>query len=248
MDLASRRRCAAFRLGARRACVWWWQTIHPSFSTSTEEARSLSPAFPVMKRGVLSVVGVAGRAAVVVAESAPDAKLYAVRGRGARVSSLGTGRNVWPVSDGRSVWVQSVVDRSRCALRQVGLDRRKDQRPPGVPLRHEIGPRRGLAGTGREPNPRARPAHRSHGSQDTLGDPGRSWRTRLARRAGQALHADRRGNPLPAAAALAQHSDRARPARRRPARPLCRGGICRSSLERRSRLSTCGCSTPRQGG
>jgi hypothetical protein len=146
MDLASRRRCAAFRLGARRACVWWWQTIHPSFSTSTEEARSLSPAFPVMKRGVLSVVGVAGRAAVVVAESAPDAKLYAVRGRGARVSSLGTGRNVWPVSDGRSVWVQSVVDRSRCALRQVGLDRRKISAPRAFPCATRSDPAGGSLG------------------------------------------------------------------------------------------------------
>jgi hypothetical protein len=31
---------------------------------------------------------------------------------------------VWPSSDGSAVWVQEPVDRSRCALRQVGLDGR----------------------------------------------------------------------------------------------------------------------------
>jgi hypothetical protein len=88
---------------------------------------------PAVRRGVLWVDGVAGKAAVVVADTAPDAKLYAVSGRGARVTYLGTGRNVWPAGDGRSVWIQSVVEASRCTLRQVGLDGRTIRAPRPFP-------------------------------------------------------------------------------------------------------------------
>lgn len=83
------------------------------------------PSIPALHRGVQSVVGVAGQAAVVIAQSAPHTRIYAVRGRGKRVSLLGIGRHVWPASDGLSVWVQSSVDRSHCALRQIGLDGRE---------------------------------------------------------------------------------------------------------------------------
>ncbi len=84
------------------------------------------PGVPAMKRGLLWVVGVGGRAAVVVAQSSwPRASLYAVRGQGTRVSFLGFGTYVTPAGDGRAVWVQSFIDRSHCTLRQVGLDGRK---------------------------------------------------------------------------------------------------------------------------
>ena len=96
------------------------------------------PGVRAMKRGVLWVVGVAGRAAVVVARSAPDAELYAVRGRGARVSYLGTGRDVTPASDGRAVWIKSFVNRSNCALRQVGLDGREIRAPRSFPCASTI--------------------------------------------------------------------------------------------------------------
>lgn len=96
------------------------------------------PGVPEMSRGTLSVVGVAGRAAVVVARSAPDADIYAVRGRGARVSHLGTGRDVTPASDGRAVWVKSFVNRSNCALRQVGLDGREIRAPRSFPCASTI--------------------------------------------------------------------------------------------------------------
>ncbi len=96
------------------------------------------PGVRAMKRGVLWVVGVEGRAAVVVARSAPDAELYAVRGRGARVSSLGTGRDVRPASDGRAVWIKSFVNRSNCALRQVGLDGREIRAPRSFPCASTI--------------------------------------------------------------------------------------------------------------
>jgi len=106
----------------------------PPFVLDVDSGRvTRVPDVPAVQRGVLSVVGVAGKTAVVVARSAPDAKLYAVRGRGARVSYLGTGRNVWPAADGRSVWVQSVAVRSRCALRRVGLDGREIRVPRAFP-------------------------------------------------------------------------------------------------------------------
>jgi hypothetical protein len=79
---------------------------------------------PAAKLSVLWVVGVGGKAAVVLAESRRNTKLYAVRGVSGGVSYLGTGGNVWPSSDGRAVWVQSPVGRSHCTLRQVGLDGR----------------------------------------------------------------------------------------------------------------------------
>lgn len=75
-----------------------------------------------MKRGVVWVEGVGGRDAVAAARSAsayPDAKLYAVRRRGERMSYLGIGTKVTPANDGRAVWIQSVVNRSRCLLRKV---------------------------------------------------------------------------------------------------------------------------------
>lgn len=104
------------------------------------------PGVPAMNRGVLWVVGVAGRAAVVVAQSAPDAKLYAVRGRGPLVSYLGTGRDVTPASDGRAVWITSFVSRSHCALRQVGLDGREIRAPRAFPCRSTSDPPGGSLG------------------------------------------------------------------------------------------------------
>jgi hypothetical protein len=101
---------------------------------------------PAVQRGVLWVAGVAGKAAVVVSASAPDAKLYAVSGRGVRVAYLGTGRNVWPAGDGRSVWVQSVVHRSRCALRRVGLDGRVIHVPRPFPCATRSDPSGGPLG------------------------------------------------------------------------------------------------------
>jgi hypothetical protein len=88
---------------------------------------------PAVKRGVLWVVAVAGRAAVVLAQIAPEAKLYALRGQGAPVSYLGTGRKVWPARGGRAVWIQGLVGRSHCALRRVALDGRVTRTPRPFP-------------------------------------------------------------------------------------------------------------------
>ncbi len=88
---------------------------------------------PTMSSGTLSVVGVGGRSAVVVAHAAGKrADIYGVQGRGARLSPLGTGTNAWPASDGRHVWIQTAV-RSRCALRQMALDGRQTGMPRAFP-------------------------------------------------------------------------------------------------------------------
>jgi hypothetical protein len=98
------------------------------------DARRLTPVrgVPKLRRGILWVVGVAGRAAAVVALTGPDADVYGLSGRGARATPLGTARNVWP-AEGRAVWVQRSVTRSRCSLRKVGLDGRLLRAPRAFP-------------------------------------------------------------------------------------------------------------------
>ncbi len=84
------------------------------------------PGVGTTNSGVVSVVGVGGRAAVVVVEAVwRHADLYGLRGRGEVASKLGTGADVTPAPEGRSVWVRSVAARSRCALRQVAVDGRE---------------------------------------------------------------------------------------------------------------------------
>src|SRR4051812_14604736 len=80
-------------------------------------------AIPATRRGGHAVVGVAGRAGIVVA-GYRDAQLYAVRNRGAHIARLGTGSNVTPARNGEAVWVQSFVDPLHCKLRRVRLDGR----------------------------------------------------------------------------------------------------------------------------
>lgn len=82
---------------------------------------------PAVERRTLTVVGVGGRGGIVVDVRAPGCAirkpcLYAVRGLGARVVPLGTGRNVAAAADGRSVWLQSASGDSLCVVRRVGLD------------------------------------------------------------------------------------------------------------------------------
>jgi len=92
------------------------------------------PGIRAMSRGALWVVGVGGRSAVVVARSAwKRAEIYAVRGREARVTSLGIGTNAWPAADGRAVWVQSAASGSRCTLRLMRLDGRRIRAPRPFP-------------------------------------------------------------------------------------------------------------------
>jgi hypothetical protein len=87
------------------------------------------PGIPATDRGTVGVLGVGGRAAVVVVSSVyRRAGLYGVRGRGTRVSRLGTCDSVIPAADGRSVWVKS-VEGSGCRLRQVSLDGRQLRAP-----------------------------------------------------------------------------------------------------------------------
>ncbi len=87
---------------------------------------------PELEYGVLWVVGLAGGTGIVVAQSAADAHLYAIR-RGGRATALGTGRAVTPAADGRSVWIKSRDGRSRCTLRRVRIDGRQLRAPKPFP-------------------------------------------------------------------------------------------------------------------
>jgi hypothetical protein len=92
-------------------------------------------------RGTVSVVGVGGRAAVVVAAAVyRHADVYAIRGRRARVSEIGTAAAVVPAPDGRSVWVKRFVTASRCTLRQFGLDGQAIAAPRALPCASTIYP------------------------------------------------------------------------------------------------------------
>lgn len=90
--------------------------------------------------GVVSVVGVAGRSAVVVSDSGRDADFYAVRGRGTEATYLGQGRKVVPAAGGRSVWITRVVNRDRCGLRLVALVGREVGGNPSFPCASELEP------------------------------------------------------------------------------------------------------------
>lgn len=97
------------------------------------------PGVPPLNGGTVSIVGVAGRAAVVVARPDwPRADLYAVRGPAARVSALGSGTDVAPAADGRSVWVKTSSGEARCALRQISLDGQTIRAPRAFPCASTI--------------------------------------------------------------------------------------------------------------
>jgi hypothetical protein len=95
---------------------------------------------PSKYRGVLSVAGVGGRAAVVMTSSVSDQKIYAVRGRGASVSYLGVGRAAVAAEGGRSVWILRGERRPQCSLRQVRLDGQRLRAPRSFPCAGTILP------------------------------------------------------------------------------------------------------------
>lgn len=81
--------------------------------------------------GEIEIVGVRGRAGVVIATPLrrrrriwPRGRLYAVRKKGAWLSALGAGDEVVPAADGGSVWVKRYarLPARSCTLRQVRLD------------------------------------------------------------------------------------------------------------------------------
>jgi hypothetical protein len=121
---------------------------NPPFVLDVDTGRSTPVAgLRPLRNGLYGIVGVAGRAVVVIAGvTSPRADLYAVRRGGSRVSSLGTGSRAWPASDGRAVWVQSVVDRSRCTLRLVDLQGRVIRAPRAFPCATASDPAAGSLG------------------------------------------------------------------------------------------------------
>ncbi len=120
---------------------------NPPFVLDVDTGVVIPTGLPAMSRGTLRIVGIGGRAAVVVARSVwKRADIYGVSGRGVRVSRLGTGANVWPAHDGGSVWIQSVVSRSRCTLRRMGLDGRQLRAPRPFPCATVSDPAAGSLG------------------------------------------------------------------------------------------------------
>ncbi len=107
---------------------------NPPFILDVDTDTVIPSGIPALSRGTHGVVGVGGRAAVVLARSVlKRADIYAVRDRDARFSPLGRGTNVWPAADGRTVWIQTASSRSRCTLRQMGLDGRQIRLPRAFP-------------------------------------------------------------------------------------------------------------------
>ncbi|MBA2384810.1 MAG: hypothetical protein H0V68_09150 [Actinobacteria bacterium] len=95
---------------------------NPPFVLDVDSGRIERLPIPAVP-GVISVAGVAGTSAVVVADAGANARLYSVRGRAARITSLGVGERLAPAGDGRSVWIKR-RDGTRCTLRQAALDGR----------------------------------------------------------------------------------------------------------------------------
>jgi hypothetical protein len=82
---------------------------------------------PYARQGFVSVVGIGGGGAAVIARD----RVYAVRGSRA-ASRLGSGSEAAAAADGRSVWVKRTVRPSHCTLRQVRLDGRVLRGPRAV--------------------------------------------------------------------------------------------------------------------
>ena len=99
---------------------------------------------PLVRESV-SVVAVAGRAGVVVADGGAGADLYAVGLQGSRAVRLGAGTAAWPSADGDAVWVQT-RSASRCRLAQVSLDGRRLRAPRPFPCATRSDPPGGSLG------------------------------------------------------------------------------------------------------
>ena len=118
----------------------------PPFVLDVDTGRVTPVAGAPQLAVIVGVVGVGGRAAVVVVDPGERTRLYSVLGNPARASRLGIGMDVVPAADGRSVWIQSRVGRSRCALRRVALDGRVLRPARAFPCRTFSDPPAGALG------------------------------------------------------------------------------------------------------
>ena len=79
--------------------------------------------------GILWVLGVSRHAAVVVADArdpnTANKRLYKVSDGHARVTPLGSARDVTPDAAGRGIWATRQSGRSACTLGRIGLDARR---------------------------------------------------------------------------------------------------------------------------
>lgn len=148
----------------------------PPFVLDVDSGRS-TRVRGLTELGNVSVTSVAGISGVVLA----GAGVFAVRGRSARVTSLGAARDVVPAADSRFVWLKTGAGPS-CMLRQVRLG----GAPTGVRSRIpcgwlvEPGARRESSRGGRRSSIQPRAAcSTGRGGESSLPPGGRScWRGR----------------------------------------------------------------------
>jgi hypothetical protein len=99
------------------------------------------PGLRPVEGGVVQVVAVGGRSAVVAVEAENGrARLYSLRGAAPRVSALGRGAEAVPAADGRTVGVKRRSAGGRCSLQRVGLGGRVLEPARADPCAARIGP------------------------------------------------------------------------------------------------------------
>jgi hypothetical protein len=108
----------------------------PPFVVDVDSGRVTPvPGVPPVNGGVMWVVSVAGRKALIA--GAPTGtrttQLYGVLDRGARVASLGRGIYAVGAASGQSVWIRGAHDASGCAVRQVAFDGHAIRAPRAFP-------------------------------------------------------------------------------------------------------------------
>jgi hypothetical protein len=113
---------------------------NPPFVLDVDSGRETPVAGVPVTHSVLWVAPVGGRAAAIVTGIGTAARVYAVRRRGERALSLGTGSDVTPGVDGRSVWIKSFEIGSSCTLREVRLGGALVRFPQPFPCAWFVGP------------------------------------------------------------------------------------------------------------
>ena len=195
----------------------------PPFVVDVDSGRVTPvPGVPSVKGGVLWVVSVAGRRAVIAgAATGTDAQVYGVLDRGKRVALLGRGSRI-VAADSGSVWIRGVRDTSGCTVRQVAVRRTRHSRAAGVSV--WPGGRGRHTRVGGRSRTHYRPDHEPHGLQNARGHLGRGRRARRSRRTGRSVHSGRHGHGFAAADPMARDDRQCGDAGNRSARCLC--GAC----------------------
>jgi hypothetical protein len=112
----------------------------PPFVLDVDSGRTAAiHSTPDMRRGVVSVQDLGGRAALIVTGGF-NSKVYVLRRPRARPLLLGTARSVVPAADDRSLWIKSATSNSHCILRHVGLNGHQLGEPRPITCSRTISP------------------------------------------------------------------------------------------------------------